>query len=77
MSRSWRSGEWTFDVLVAVVLESEDLSLVEGWEIDVATAKKHAARTEHVNGWRLTLRQVRSVGLDVTDRLRTGEALLG
>ncbi len=69
--------DWDFDSFIGVVLETDDLSVAEGYRMGVETVREHAHRVDHLNGWRLTVVQVREHGEDITDQLRGGEANLG
>ena len=67
---------WDFTLLVAVVLDTNDLGIVEAWELEVDTVRAKAAYVKSLNGYRLTLAQVRTLGRDVTRKFRAAEARL-
>ncbi len=68
---------WGFDTFIAVILDTEDLSVVEGYSMTKAKAKKNAHFVRSLNGDRLSVSQVRKLGKDISDELRRGERKLG
>ncbi len=68
---------WGFDTFVAVILDTEDLSVAEGYWMTKAKAENNAHYVKSLNGHRLSVAQVRRLGKDVTAELQAGEAKLG
>ncbi len=66
-----------FDTFVAVILDTEDLSVAEGWKMSKKRAWENSRHVESLNGRHITVAQVRKLGRDITDDLRRGEAELG
>ena len=65
---------WDFDAAVFMLFDPADLTVLEAKEVSSTTAKAAAAWVKHVNGWRLTTTQVRTLeGTDVLGLIQRAE----
>ncbi len=68
---------WDFDLLVVALLDTHDLTVVEGYQLEMDTVGENVTEVRHVRGWTLSVAQIRRLGTDVEAKLRRGEWNLG
>lgn len=77
-----RSGKFSpfrsfdFDTAVFLIFAAETFELVLAREVDADSVEAVAPYSRHTNGRQATLRQVESLGLDVTTEMREAFATL-
>jgi hypothetical protein len=59
-----------FDNAAFLVFDGESFDLAEAYEIPASVIEEEIRHVPHVNGKQPTLRQVRALGLDITDEMR-------